>query len=110
MIIMNEKTKKRVIISVIIVEVLIVVLAFYGRAKRYEDSTIISTTGIIVDKEYRRGTIITHHRYQFKVRFVDKIDGKEQESTVWLDVTPTDYDNYEIGDEYECTSKKREWS
>ena len=66
MIIMNEKTKKRVIIGVIIVEVLIVVLAFYGRAKRYEDSTIISTTGIIVDKEYRRGTIITHHRYQFK--------------------------------------------
>lgn len=44
MIIMNEKTKKRVIIGVIIVEVLIVVLAFYGRAKRYEDSTIISTT------------------------------------------------------------------
>ena len=39
MIIMNEKTKKRVIIGVIIVEVLIVVLAFYGRAKRYEDST-----------------------------------------------------------------------
>lgn len=35
MIIMNEKTKKRVIIGVIIVEVLIVVLAFYGRAKRY---------------------------------------------------------------------------
>lgn len=64
-----------------------------------------STVGTIIDKEYRKSTFITHQRYQFKVSFIDKAGGKEEESVEWIDVTPTEYENYDIGDKYEDSSR-----
>lgn len=64
-----------------------------------------STVGTIIDKEYRKITFITHQRYQFKVSFIDKVGGKEEESVEWIDVTPTEYENYDIGDKYEDSSR-----
>ena len=64
-----------------------------------------STVGTIIDKEYRKSTFITHQRYQFKVSFIDKVGGKEEESVEWIDVTPTEYENYDIGDKYEDSSR-----
>lgn len=64
-----------------------------------------STVGTIIDKEYTKSTFITHQRYQFKVSFIDNVDGKDEESVEWIDVTPTEYDEYEIGDKYEDSSR-----
>ena len=64
-----------------------------------------STVGTIIDKEYTASTVITHQRYQFKVSFIDTVDGKDEESVEWIDVTPTEYDKYEIGDKYENSSR-----
>lgn len=33
------------------------------------------------------------------------MDGKDEESVEWIDVTPTEYDEYEIGDKYEDSSR-----
>ena len=64
-----------------------------------------STVGTIIDKEYTKSTFITHQRYQFKVSFIDNVDGKDEESVEWIDVTPTEYDEYEIGYKYEDSSR-----
>ena len=64
-----------------------------------------STVGTIIDKEYGKSTFITHQRYQFKVSFIDKVGGKDEESVEWIDVTPTEYENYDIGDKYEDSSR-----
>ena len=64
-----------------------------------------NTIGTIIDKEYTKSTFITHQRYQFKVSFIDKVGGKDEESVEWIDVTPTEYENYDIGDKYEDSSR-----
>lgn len=62
--------------------------------------------GTIIDKEYTESTVITHQqRYQFKVSFIDNVDGKDEESVEWIDVTPTEYESYDIGDKYEDNTR-----
>lgn len=53
-------------------------------------------TKTVVDKEYIDGYGYSHHSYEIRVC----TETYFEEHYNWVEVTPTEYNNYEIGDEY----------
>ena len=100
---MSEKEIKSWI--VILIFTIMICLGISVMNSELKSIITYSTVGTIIDKEYTASTVITHQRYQFKVSFIDTVDGKDEESVEWIDVTPTEYDKYEIGDKYEDSSR-----
>ncbi len=100
---MSEKEIKSWI--VILIFTIMICLGISVMNSELKSIITYSTVGTIIDKEYTASTVITHQRYQFKVSFIDTVDGKDEESVEWIDVTPTEYDKYEIGDKYENSSR-----
>lgn len=77
------------LIFILAIELFLAVVSIMSYATATETYTV-------VDKEYVEGCGWSHHSYELKVRTEDCFGDHYN----WVEVTPTDYNNYEIGDEY----------
>lgn len=100
-----------VIDAIIIIVVVVIIAAVVGFGIANERNRISS--GVIVDKEYDPGYnhssartdsdgMVHYERYNRPPQYQFCIEGEKDGKTVryWFDVTPAEYDKYNIGDTY----------